>query len=103
MTVTKRELCKRIAKLTGQKQLLTKMVIQAFLDEITEELAKGNRVEFREFGVFGTTRKKARIARNPRTGEQVNVPAKTVVHFKVGRLMKEKVRNAPGSNARHMQ
>lgn len=92
MATTKRELVKRVAKKTGHKQNIAKEIIQTFLDEVIEELARGNRLEFREFGVFDTIQKRARVARNPRTGATVKVPSKTVVHFKVGRLMKEKVR-----------
>jgi integration host factor subunit beta len=91
MATTKRELVKRIAKATGQKQDVTKEIIQTFLDQIIEELAAGNRLEFREFGVFDIVHKKPRVARNPRTGETVHVPAKRMVHFKVGRLMKKRV------------
>lgn len=102
MATTKRELVKRVAKRTKQKQKVAKEVIQAFLDEIIEELARGNRLEFREFGVFDVLHKKERMARNPRTGEPVRVPPKTIVHFKVGRLMKEKVKagNQGGSEVR---
>ena len=99
MATTKRDLIKRIAQTTGQKQNVAKVIIQSFLNEIIEELASGNRIEFRGFGVFDTIRKKERVARNPRTGEQVNVPAKTVVHFKVGRLMKEQVRDSAPSSS----
>lgn len=89
---TKRELVKRVAEKTGLKQSVAKEVIQTFLDEVIRELALGHRLEFREFGVFHTIQKRPRKARNPRTGAEVFVPAKAVVHFKVGRLMKEKVK-----------
>ena len=91
MATTKRELIKRVAIKTDQKQHIAKRIVQTFMDEMIEELAHGNRLEFREFGVFDTIRKKPRLARNPRTGDVVKVPAKVVVHFKVGRLMKSKV------------
>ena len=91
MSTTKRDLVKKIATKTGNKQYITQEIIQTFLDEIIAELAKGNRMEFREFGVFDVATKKARIARNPRTGEAVEVPEKCVVNFKVGRSMREKV------------
>lgn len=91
MATTKRELVKRISKKLDCKQELAKDIVQCFLDEIISELADGNRLEFREFGVFDVVTKKPRIARNPRTGETVHVPAKRMVHFKVGRLMKAKV------------
>jgi integration host factor subunit beta len=90
-TVTKRELVQRIAEKTGVQQISAKEVIQSFLDEIIAELAKGNRLEFRDFGVFEPKCKAHRVARNPRTGEQVEVPEKTTVKFKVGRLMKKKI------------
>lgn len=91
MATTKRELVRRVAVKTRQKQNLAKKIIQTFLDEVVDELARGNRLEFREFGVFDVIHKRERLARNPRTGETVKVPSKTVVHFKVGRLMKDKV------------
>ena len=90
-TVTKKELVNRIAEKTGQTKVVTKDVIQMFLDEIINELGKGNRLEFREFGVFEIKERAARKAQNPRTLEKVSVPAKKVVKFKVGRLMKELV------------
>lgn len=90
-TVTKRELVQRIAEKTGVQQISAKEVIQSFLDEIIEELAKGNRLEFRDFGVFEPKSKAQRVARNPRTGDKVEVPEKTTVKFKVGRLMKKKI------------
>ena len=88
-TITKRELVQRIAEKTGVQQVSAKEVIQKFLDEIITELAKGNRLEFRDFGVFEPKSKAQRVARNPRTGAKVQVPEKTTVKFKVGRLMKQ--------------
>ena len=90
-TVTKRELVQRVAEKTGVQQINAKEVIQCFLDEIINELAQGNRLEFRDFGVFEPKTKASRIARNPRTGAKVQVPEKTTVKFKVGRLMKKKI------------
>ena len=90
-TVTKKELVNRIAEKTGQTKVVTKDVIQMFLDEIIHELGKRNRLEFLEFGVFEIKERAARKAQNPRTLEKVSVPAKRVVKFKVGRLMKELV------------
>jgi len=90
-TVTKKELVSRIADRTGQTKVIAKDIIQMFLDEIITELGRGNRLEFREFGVFEIKERAARKAQNPRTLEKVEVPAKRVVKFKVGRLMKERV------------
>lgn len=88
-TVTKKELIDRIAERTQAKRVSVKHIIQTFLDEITNELSKNNRLEFRDFGVFETRTRVARIAQNPKTLERVEVPAKKTVKFKMGRLMRE--------------
>ena len=88
-TITKKELIDRIAEKTQTKRVSVKRIIQAFLDEITAELCRNNRLEFRDFGVFETRTRAARIAQNPKTLERVEVPAKRTVKFKMGRLMKE--------------
>lgn len=90
-TITKKELVNRIAESTGQTKVIVKDILQRFLDEIIDELSQGNRLEFREFGVFEVRGRAARRAQNPRTLEKVAVPAKRVVKFKVGRLMRERV------------
>ncbi len=90
-TITKKELIDRIADRTGNKRVVVKRIIQNFLDEIIDELGQGNRLEFRDFGVFESRMRAARIAQNPKTLERVNVPAKRTVKFKVGRLMKQKL------------
>jgi nucleoid DNA-binding protein len=88
-TITKKELIDRIAERTQAKRVIVKCIIQAFLDEITAELCGNNRLEFRDFGVFETKARAARIAQNPKTLERVEVPAKRTVKFKMGRLMRE--------------
>ena len=93
-TVTKKELIDQIAERTQAKRILVKQIIQSFLDEITEQLKKGNRLEFRDFGVFETRIRTARVAQNPKTLERVNVPAKRTVKFKMGRLMRENLSKA---------
>jgi len=93
-TVTKKELTDRIADALGAKRTLVKDVVQQFLDEIVAELASGNRLEFRDFGVFEVRTRKPRMAQNPRTLERVPVPLKSTVKFKVGRRMKRSVQNA---------
>ena len=90
-TITKKELVNRIAERTTVTKVVAKDIIQSFLDSIIEELAAGNRLEFREFGVFETKERAARRAQNPRTLEKVSVPAKRIVKFKVGRMMRERV------------
>ena len=90
-TVTKKELIDRIAERTQAKRVSVKRIIQAFLDEITDELCQDNRLEFRDFGVFETRTRAARTAQNPKTLERVEVPAKRTVKFKMGRLMRERL------------
>ena len=90
-TVTKKELVDRIAEDNGQKRVVVKKIVQCFLDEVINELGHGNRLEFRDFGVFETKERAARIAQNPKTLERVHVPPKRTVKFKVGRLMKQKL------------
>ena len=97
-TTSKKDLINRIAKNTGTKQVAVKAVIQQFFDEVIAELAKGNRLEFRDFGVFGvfdTKTSAPRAAQNPKTLERVQVPAKRRVVFKAGKLMKEGVNGTP--------
>jgi integration host factor subunit beta len=90
-TITKKELIDRIAESTGHRRVQVKKVVQQFLDEIVNELGKGNRLEFRDFGVFESKIRKARRAQNPKTLQPVSVPEKRTVKFKVGRLMKQQM------------
>lgn len=92
-TVTKKELIDNIADATGEKRVVVKKVVQSFLDSIVVELGKGNRLEFRDFGVFEIKQRRARMAQNPKTLQPVHVPPKRTVKFKVGRLMKQTLTN----------
>ena len=96
-TITKKELIDRIAESTNQRRVQVKRVVQQFLDEVVNELGKGNRLEFRDFGVFETKLRKARKAQNPKTLEPVEVPEKRTVKFKVGRLMKARLGELTGA------
>ena len=92
-TTTKREIVERIAAETNQPRAEVKRTIQAFLDEVIEELGRGHRLEFRDFGVFEIRERAERRAQNPKTLEQVVIPARKTVKFKTGRLMKVRVGN----------
>lgn len=92
-TITKRDLCEKIARKTDNTHTIVKGTVQMFLDEIISELSRGRRIELRDFGVFEIRQRAARKARNPRTGAEAFVPAKNVVVFKVGKLMRERVSN----------
>src|SRR5207244_2615815 len=90
--VTKKEIVKQISEKLGLTQLKTKDIVQKTFDAIVETLLSERRIELRNFGVFEVKRRKPRKARNPRTGERVDVEAKNVVTFKPGKEMEERVR-----------
>ncbi len=87
-TTTKKELTNTIAEKLKQRQMLVRDIVQGFLDACIDELSRGNRLEFRDFGVFEAVSRAARKARNPKTGQVVEVPPKTVVDFKMGKKMR---------------
>ena len=83
-TIPKKELVDRIAEAIQTTHATTKAIIQRFLEEIVGELAKGNRLEFRDFGVLEPRQRAPRTAQNPKTLGRVHVPARQVVKFKAG-------------------
>ncbi len=98
--MTKKEIVKDIADILGLTQLKTKEIVQMTFDSIIETLVNNgdHRIELRNFGVFEVKQRAARKARNPRTGERVDVPPKNVVTFKPGKRMEElvhKIKDAP--------
>ncbi len=94
-TVTKKELIDQIAEKEDCKRIQVKRIIQAFLDAIVDELAAGNRLEFRDFGVFESKVRASREAQNPKTMDKVQVPPRRTVKFKVGRVMKTRLYASP--------
>ncbi len=90
-TITKKDLIERISERTKIRKSDSKRAVQEFLELIIQELKRGNRLEFRDFGVFEVKERAARIAQNPKTMQKVEVPARRAVRFKVGRLMRESV------------
>ena len=90
--MTKRDLVTRISNDTGLIQQDVLAVVQKTLDYITEALLKGETVELRNFGVFEVKLRKPRIGRNPNDpGKDVQIPARAVVKFKPGKVMRDKV------------
>ena len=85
------KLCSDFPDLTQRE---VESVVSAIFDSITEQLAKGGRVELRGFGAFSTRKRDARVGRNPRTGESVEVNAKRVPYFKPGKEMRERLEPA---------
>lgn len=90
--VTKKEIVKQISERANLTQLKTKEIVQWTFDAIVDTLIEEGRIELRNFGVFEVKRRKARKARNPRTGEKVDVEPKNVVTFQPGKEMEERVR-----------
>ena len=89
--MTKKEIVKEIADRANLTQLKTKEIVQWTFDAIVKTLTEDGRIELRNFGVFEVKRRKARKARNPRTGARVDVEPKNVVTFKPGKKMEENV------------
>ena len=92
MTLTKRDLVIRISEETGLIQTQVFDVVQMILSHITESLAKGDKVELRNFGIFDVKIRKARVGRNPNKPEKdVPIPARAMVKFKAGKEMRAEV------------
>src|SRR2546427_12911154 len=92
MTLTKRDLVTRISNETGLVQPQVLDVVQKTLDYIAEALAKGDKVELRNFGVFEVKIRKARVGRNPNAPEtDVPTPQRAIVKFKAGKEMRADV------------
>lgn len=66
-------------------------IVNTIFEEITDALARGERVELRGFGAFSVKKRDARVGRNPRTGEAVDVDAKSVPFFKTGKLLRDRL------------
>lgn len=91
--MTKKEIVRVISEQIGLTQLQTKEIVQKTFDAIVETLVEDGRIELRNFGVFEVKRRAARKARNPRTGDKVDVPEKLVVTFKPGKEMEQRVQD----------
>lgn len=90
--MTKSVLIEKIAeKVKGLTKKQTEVVVETVFESIKDALAQGGKVEIRGFGNFKLRSRKARKARNPKTGEAVEVPAKKVPYFKVGKELREMI------------
>lgn len=90
--MTKKDIVLKISEETNIKQIDVKKIVQRTLDHIVAALASGETVELRNFGVFKVKSRRSRIGRNPKTGTTVPIPERRVVSFKVGMVMKKKVK-----------
>lgn len=89
--MTKKDIVRTISEEVGLTQQQTKEIVQKTFDAIVESLVRERRIELRNFGVFEVKTRAARMARNPRTGQQVEVPRKFVVTFKPGKTMEARM------------
>ncbi|HET6521072.1 MAG TPA: integration host factor subunit beta [Geminicoccaceae bacterium] len=90
--MTKSDLIKRLAEANPHLYLRDiERIVSTVFDEITDALARGDRVELRGFGAFSVRQRTARVGRNPRTGDEVKVPDKVVPYFKTGKDLRERL------------
>lgn len=96
--MTKSELTQRIAEKNPHLYMRdVEKIVNVIFEEMTQALANGSRIELRDFGTFSVKHREARKGRNPRTGESVNVGAKNLPHFKLGKKLHERL-NATGDD-----
>lgn len=98
--MTKKEIVRSISDELGLPQQQVKQIVQKLFSELIETLAEDGRIELRNFGVFEVKVRAARSARNPKTGEQMPIPARSVVTFKPGKEMEEQVQHAAARKER---
>jgi integration host factor subunit beta len=95
-TITKKELVQKISQARGLHPNEVRNVIQSFLDEMTDCLARGDRLEFRDFGVFEIVERKQKIGRNPKNAAvPIVIPARPAVKFTPGKKMKKDIEKLP--------
>jgi len=93
--VIKSELVRALnEKLPGLQHRDVEMALNCILGQMADAIAQGERIEIRGFGSFNLHHRPPRIARNPKTGESVNLPAKVAIHFKPGKEMRDRVNAA---------
>ncbi len=97
--MTKKEMVRRIAAELDVDQVLTKKIVQRMLDMILATVAQEGRLELRNFGVFEAKARAARKARNPRTNEEVLVPAKRILAFQAGKKVAARFAQMPAQPA----
>ena len=90
-SVTKADLVERVAEKTGLTRTDVAVVVDSFLDTVKKSLEAGHGIEIRGFGTFKVKQRKARTARNPRTGDPVQLPPRKVAVFKVSKELKDRI------------
>jgi DNA-binding protein HU-beta len=90
--MTKHDLIAAIAQDTGATKSSAAATVESLLERITRALKKGDAITFVGFGTFKTTLRRARVAKNPRTGAAIKIPKRRVVRFTAGKTLKSAVR-----------
>jgi DNA-binding protein HU-beta len=90
--MNKHELVAKVAHDTGATKISAAAAVDAMLEAIAGALTKGDQITFVGFGTFKTTKRRARVARNPRTGDTIKIPKRRVVRFTAGKALKTAVR-----------
>ncbi len=90
--MTKEEMIARMADQSGITKKQATEALQAFMDGVTDQLKKGDKVSFAGFGTFNISQRKARTGRNPQTGAEIKIPATKVPVFRAGKNLKEAVK-----------
>ncbi|WP_419784932.1 HU family DNA-binding protein [Pseudodesulfovibrio sp.] len=90
--MTKAELVAKIAEKNGTSKAQAEASMNAILDIIKDELAAGNKLTLTGFGTFSVSARKARTGRNPRTGDEIKIPACKVAQFKPGKVLKDAIK-----------
>ena len=90
--MTKKDIVTKVSNETNLTQIDVKKIVQRTLDAVVESLERGETVELRNFGVFKVKTRRGRVGRNPRTGQEVQVPEKKVVVFKPGLILKHQIK-----------
>ncbi len=91
--MTKADIVARIAQTTGMTKVDTSEVLDALLESISEAMGRGEKIEIRGFGIFKVENRKARVARNPKTGQEIRIPPRAVPVFKPSDHLKERVQD----------
>lgn len=94
--VTKKDLVEQIAERTGLTRVDTKIIVECFLDAVSQALQSGTNLEIRKFGRFKIKKKQARRARNPRTNQFINVSAGYKPVFEASRELRKRINDAAG-------
>lgn len=94
--MTKADIVARIAQSTGMTKADTSDVLDALLEAISSAMGRGEKIEMRGFGIFKVEKRKARVARNPKTGQEIRIPPRTVPVFKPSDHLKNRVQGVTG-------